>query len=57
MLNVFLGRTKFPDYRLVPPPNGELQKLIVKEDVRNTSPFFFNKLRLFGLIVASCTDD
>lgn len=39
MLNVFLGRKKFPDYRLVPPPNGELQKIIVKEDVRK-SRFF-----------------
>ncbi|QKX56624.1 uncharacterized protein TRUGW13939_03729 [Talaromyces rugulosus] len=39
MLNIFLGRRKFPDYRLVPPPNGELQKLIVKEDTTKIRPY------------------
>lgn len=33
MLNIFLGRKSLPNYRLVEPANGELQKIIVKEDV------------------------
>lgn len=34
MLNIFRGRTALPNYRLVAPPNGELQTLVVKEEVR-----------------------
>jgi len=34
MLNIFLGRKPLPNYRLVPPASGELQTIIVKEDVR-----------------------
>lgn len=33
MLNVFLGRKALPDYKLVPPANGQLEQIIVKEDV------------------------
>lgn len=33
MLNVFLGRKPFPNYRLVQPTSGQLEKIIVKEDV------------------------
>lgn len=33
MLNVYLGRKSFPNYRLVPPASGQLEKIIVKEDV------------------------
>ena len=32
-LNVFLGKKPVPKYRLVPPSNGELQTIIVHEDV------------------------
>jgi hypothetical protein len=33
MLNIFLGRKPLPNYRLVEPDNGQLEKIIVKEDV------------------------
>lgn len=33
MLNIFLGRKALPDYKLVPPANGQLEKIIVKEEV------------------------
>lgn len=33
MLNIFLGRKPLPEYKLVPPPNGQLQEIIVKEEV------------------------
>lgn len=33
MLNVFLGRKPFPNYRLVQPTSGQLEKIIVKEEV------------------------
>jgi phenylalanyl-tRNA synthetase beta chain len=33
MLNIFLGRKPLPNYRLVPPASGELEKIVVKEDV------------------------
>jgi phenylalanyl-tRNA synthetase beta chain len=33
MLNIFLGRKPLPNYRLVEPANGQLEKIIVKEDV------------------------
>jgi phenylalanyl-tRNA synthetase beta chain len=32
-LNVFLGNQSSPNYRLVPPPNGEPQQMIVHEPV------------------------
>jgi hypothetical protein len=32
-LNVFLGNQSSPTYRLVPPPNGEVQTMIVHEPV------------------------
>lgn len=34
MLNIFLGRRNLPDYKLVEPASGQLQEIIVKEDVR-----------------------
>ena len=34
MLNVFLGRIPFPNYRLAEPSSGELQTIVVKEEVR-----------------------
>lgn len=33
MLNIFLERKPLPNYRLSKPPSGELEKIIVKEDV------------------------
>jgi phenylalanyl-tRNA synthetase beta chain len=33
MLNVFLERKALPEYKLVPPANGQLEEIIVKEDV------------------------
>ena len=33
MLNIFLGRQPIPNYKLAEPANGELQTIIVKEDV------------------------
>ncbi|KAL4769325.1 hypothetical protein BDW60DRAFT_195320 [Aspergillus nidulans var. acristatus] len=38
MLNIFLGRKPLPKYRLVEPPSGELQKIIVKEDTSKIRP-------------------
>ncbi|KAF7592562.1 phenylalanine--tRNA ligase subunit beta [Aspergillus hancockii] len=38
MLNIFLGRKSLPNYRLVKPANGELQKIIVKEDTTKIRP-------------------
>jgi phenylalanyl-tRNA synthetase beta chain len=37
MLNIFLGRKPLPEYKLVPPPNGQLQEIIVKEEVSISS--------------------
>ncbi|KAL2223079.1 hypothetical protein M432DRAFT_35075 [Thermoascus aurantiacus ATCC 26904] len=39
MLNIFLGRKPLPNYRLVPPPSGELQTIIVKEDTMKIRPY------------------
>ncbi|KAF3405305.1 Phenylalanine-tRNA ligase beta subunit [Talaromyces pinophilus] len=39
MLNVFLGRKPFPNYRLVPPASGQLEKIIVKEDTTRIRPY------------------
>lgn len=33
MLNIFLGRKPIPNYRLVEPSSGQLEKIVVKEDV------------------------
>jgi hypothetical protein len=38
MLNIFLGRKPLPKYRLVPPAQGELEKIIVKTDVSRKQP-------------------
>ena len=39
-LNVFLGNTPFPNYRLVPPANGELQTVTVKQETSQIRPYF-----------------
>ncbi|KAL2002331.1 hypothetical protein VTN02DRAFT_159 [Thermoascus thermophilus] len=39
MLNIFLGRKPLPNYRLVTPPSGELQTIIVKEDTARIRPY------------------
>lgn len=33
MLNIFLGRKPIPNYRLIEPSSGQLEKIVVKEDV------------------------
>ncbi len=33
MLKVFLGKIKAPTYKLVPPPDGELQTINVDKEV------------------------
>ncbi|RDW93589.1 phenylalanine--tRNA ligase subunit beta [Aspergillus mulundensis] len=38
MLNIFLERKPLPKYRLVEPPSGELQKIIVKESTTKIRP-------------------
>ncbi|KAL2826860.1 hypothetical protein BDW59DRAFT_144844 [Aspergillus cavernicola] len=38
MLNIFLGRKPLPTYKLVEPPSGELQTIIVKEDTMKVRP-------------------
>ncbi|KAF5864192.1 phenylalanine--tRNA ligase subunit beta [Aspergillus alliaceus] len=38
MLNIFLGRKPLPNYKLVEPTGGELQKIIVKEDTMKIRP-------------------
>ncbi|KAL4911238.1 hypothetical protein BDW74DRAFT_142595 [Aspergillus multicolor] len=38
MLNIFLERKSLPKYRLVEPPSGELQKIIVKESTTKIRP-------------------
>ncbi|KUL90725.1 hypothetical protein ZTR_00267 [Talaromyces verruculosus] len=39
MLNVFLGRKPFPNYQLVQPASGQLEKIIVKEDTTRIRPY------------------
>ncbi|KAJ5803298.1 Phenylalanine--tRNA ligase beta subunit [Penicillium pulvis] len=39
MLNIFLGRKPLPEYKLVPPPNGQLQEIIVKEETTQIRPY------------------
>ena len=34
MLNIFRGRVPAPNYRLVAPPSGQLETLVVKPEVR-----------------------
>ncbi|GIK02437.1 phenylalanine--tRNA ligase subunit beta [Aspergillus viridinutans] len=38
MLNIFLGRKPLPNYRLVEPANGQLEKIIVREDTMKVRP-------------------
>lgn len=38
MLNVFLKRTKFPQYRVVAPPNGTVQEMHVQESTMKVRP-------------------
>ncbi|BCS23818.1 phenylalanine--tRNA ligase subunit beta [Aspergillus puulaauensis] len=38
MLNIFLERKPLPKYKLVKPPSGELEKIIVKEDTMKIRP-------------------
>lgn len=33
MLNIFLGRKPLPSYKLVEPSSGQLESIVVKEDV------------------------
>ena len=33
MLNIFRGRVPSPNYRLVQPPSGQLETLVVKPEV------------------------
>jgi len=39
-LNIFLGRQSIPNYRLVPPTNGELLTVNVSEDTARIRPYF-----------------
>ena len=39
-LNVFLGREAMPNFRLVAPPNGELQTAYVSKDTARIRPYF-----------------
>ncbi|PGH32457.1 phenylalanine-tRNA ligase, beta subunit [[Emmonsia] crescens] len=39
MLNIFRDRTPSPKYRLVTPPNGELEKIVVKEETMKIRPY------------------
>ncbi|EGE02418.1 phenylalanyl-tRNA synthetase [Trichophyton equinum CBS 127.97] len=39
MLNIFLGRADSPNYRVVTPPSGELQTLIVKPETESVRPY------------------
>lgn len=46
MLNIFLGRQPLPNYKLVQPASGELEKIIVKEDVSGTLKYSADESRL-----------
>lgn len=37
MLNIFLGRKPYPNYRLIEPASGKLEQIIVKENVRQAT--------------------
>ncbi|EYE90388.1 phenylalanine--tRNA ligase subunit beta [Aspergillus ruber CBS 135680] len=39
MLNIFLGRKPIPNYRLVEPSSGQLEKIVVKEDTTKVRPY------------------
>ncbi|EAS32880.3 phenylalanyl-tRNA synthetase, beta subunit [Coccidioides immitis RS] len=39
MLNIFRGKTVLPNYRLVTPPNGALQTIVVKKETANIRPY------------------
>ncbi|KAI9837967.1 MAG: hypothetical protein M1819_006121 [Sarea resinae] len=39
MLNIFRGKTPSPNYRLVAPPNGELQTITVHEETSKIRPY------------------
>ncbi|EFQ98028.1 phenylalanyl-tRNA synthetase subunit beta [Nannizzia gypsea CBS 118893] len=39
MLNIFLGRAESPNYRVVTPPSGELQTLIIKPETESVRPY------------------
>ncbi|PGH04847.1 phenylalanine-tRNA ligase, beta subunit [Polytolypa hystricis UAMH7299] len=39
MLNIFRGRTPTPNYRLVAPPDGELQSITIKEETSKVRPY------------------
>lgn len=39
MLNIFLGRKPLPNYKLVEPASGQLEKIIVKEDTTKVRPY------------------
>ncbi|KAJ5996841.1 hypothetical protein N7499_006845 [Penicillium canescens] len=39
MLNIFLERKPLPEYKLVPPANGQMQQIIVKEDTTKIRPY------------------
>nr|KMM73241.1 phenylalanyl-tRNA synthetase beta chain [Coccidioides posadasii RMSCC 3488] len=39
MLNIFQGKTVLPNYRLVTPPNGALQTIVVKKETANIRPY------------------
>ena len=40
MLNIFRGKTISPNYRLVAPPNGEMQVITVYEEVSRDNGLF-----------------
>lgn len=56
MLNVFLGRKPFPNYRLVQPASGQLEKIIVKEDVSEVSRSSRTSRKFYGLILRFMAD-
>ncbi|KAL1297141.1 hypothetical protein AAFC00_004717 [Neodothiora populina] len=39
-LNVFLGNTPFPKYRLVSPPSGQLETVTIKKETSQIRPYF-----------------
>lgn len=45
MLNIFLGRKPLPNYELVEPASGQLETIVVKEDVSDSpGTLFWNKV-------------
>ncbi|KAI9703626.1 MAG: phenylalanine--tRNA ligase subunit beta [Candelina mexicana] len=39
MLNIFRGKTESPNYRLIAPPNGELQSITVHQETSRIRPY------------------